>query len=55
VELGDDAKYAVKGKGTFMFQLESGGLLEAHDVLYVPELKKNLLSVSVLEDKGFSM
>jgi hypothetical protein len=29
VELGDDAKYAVKGKGTIMFQLESGGLLEA--------------------------
>jgi len=23
------------------------------DVLYVPELKKNLLSVSVMEDKGF--
>jgi hypothetical protein len=29
VDLGDDAKYAVKGKGTIMFQLESRGLLEA--------------------------
>jgi hypothetical protein len=29
VELGDDAKYAMKGKGTIMFQLESRGLLEA--------------------------
>jgi hypothetical protein len=53
VELGDDAKYAVKGEGTILFQLESGGLLEAQDVLYVPKLKKNLLSVSVLEDRGF--
>jgi hypothetical protein len=53
VELGDDAKYAVKGEGTILFQLESGGSFEAQDVLYVPELKKNFLSVSVLEDKGF--
>jgi hypothetical protein len=36
VELGDDAKYAVKGEGTILFQLESSGLLEAQDVLYVP-------------------
>jgi hypothetical protein len=53
VELGDDAKYAVKGEGTILFQLESGGSLEAQDVLYVPGLKKNLLSVSVMEDRGF--
>jgi hypothetical protein len=55
VELGDDAKYAVKVEGTILFQLESGGLLEAHDVLYVPWLKKNLLSVSVMEDRGFAI
>jgi hypothetical protein len=36
VELGDDAKYAVKGEGTILFQLESSGSLEAQDVLYVP-------------------
>jgi hypothetical protein len=30
-------------------------VLEAQDVLYVPELKKNLLSVSALEDEGFSI
>jgi hypothetical protein len=53
VELGDDAKYAVKGEGTIMFQLESGGSLDAQDVLYVPGLKKNFLSVSAMEDKGF--
>jgi hypothetical protein len=29
VDLGDDAKYAMKGKGTIMFQIDSGGLLEA--------------------------
>jgi hypothetical protein len=36
-----------------LFQLESGGSFDAQDVLYVPGLKKNLLSVSVMEDKGF--
>jgi hypothetical protein len=29
VELGDDAKYVVKGEGTILFQLESSGSLEA--------------------------
>jgi hypothetical protein len=53
VELGDDAKYVVKGEGTILFHLESRGLLEAQDVLYVPKLKKNFLSVSVLEDMVF--
>jgi hypothetical protein len=53
VELGNDAKYAVKGVGTILFQLESGGSLETKDVLYVPGLRKNLLSVSAMEDKGF--
>ena len=28
-------------------------MLHKDDILYVPRLKKNLLSVSVLEDKGF--
>jgi hypothetical protein len=53
--LGDDAKYAVKGEGTITFHLESGGLLDAQDVLYVPGLKNNFLSVSAMEDKGFSI
>jgi hypothetical protein len=53
VEIGDDAKYAVKGEGTILFQLELGGLFEAQDVLYVPGLKKNLLSDLVMEDMGF--
>jgi hypothetical protein len=53
VELGDDAKYAVKGEGIIAFHLNSGGLFDAHDVLYVPGLKKNLFSVSAMEDRGF--
>jgi hypothetical protein len=33
--------------------LESGDSLHVDEVLYVPGLKKNLLSVATLEDKGY--
>jgi hypothetical protein len=42
VELGNDAKYAMRVQGTVQFQLESGGSFDAQEVLYVPGLKKNL-------------
>jgi hypothetical protein len=44
MELGTHAKCGVEGIGTVKFQLESGGFLEVANVLYVPELKMNLLS-----------
>jgi hypothetical protein len=53
VQHGDDFKYAMKGGGTIMFQLESGGSLDAQDVLYIPRLKDNFLLVSAMEDRGF--
>jgi hypothetical protein len=52
VELGDNAKYVVKAVGTTSFQLESGDSLHMRDVLFVPGLKKNMLSISTLEDRG---
>ena len=55
VQLGDNAKYAVKGIGTTLFQLESGKPLRMSDVFYVPGLKKNLLSISAMEDRGYAM
>ena len=47
VELGDDAKYPVAGVGTIPFQLQLGHSLDFDDVLFVPGLKKNLLSFSL--------
>jgi hypothetical protein len=35
------------------FQLESGDELHIEEILYVPGLKKNLISIVVLEDKGY--
>ena len=52
--LGDNATYPVKGTGTVTLHLSQG---EVHfqDVLYVPDLKKNLVSVSAMEDKGLNV
>jgi hypothetical protein len=38
---------------TTSFQLEFGNSLHMNDVLFVPGLRKNLLSISALEDKGY--
>jgi hypothetical protein len=53
VELGDDSRHAVKGVGEASYQLDSGNSISIKDVLFVQGLKKNLLSISALEDKGF--
>ena len=41
--------------GTITFQRESGKLLLFQDVVHVPGLKNNLISVAMLEDKGYEV
>jgi transposase InsO family protein len=53
VTLGDDYQYPIKGVGESNHKPNSGNSLKMKDVLYVPGLKKNLLSISALEKKGF--
>jgi hypothetical protein len=55
IELGDESKYPVRGQGTMQFQLELGGSFDAHEVLYVPSLKKNMFSISSMEGKGYEV
>jgi hypothetical protein len=52
VELGDDAKYGVKRKGTILFHHESGGSFDAHDVFYVLGLRKKNV-ILIYGGKGF--
>jgi hypothetical protein len=52
VGCGASTRHAVKGVGCVRFHLESGGFLEVTEVLFVPELPVNFLSVSALEDEG---
>jgi hypothetical protein len=48
-------RHAIKGVGCVKFQLELGVSLEVDEVIYVPELKVNLLSISALEDMGYDV
>jgi transposase InsO family protein len=52
VELGDKSTYPVEGFGQASIKLESGNHVHLSNVLYVPGLEKNLVSISCLEDKG---
>lgn len=53
--LGDNATYPVKGVGNVTLQLNQGNTIHLQEVLYVPNLKKNLVSISAMEDKGFKV
>jgi hypothetical protein len=55
VELGDDGTYAIKGVGSAFFQLQSGNVFRVEEIIYVPDLKKNLISVAILESKGYTI
>jgi hypothetical protein len=55
VELGNNVKYVVKGNGTASFQLKYGKPLKMSEVFYIPRLKKNLLSLSTMEDRGYAV
>eukprot|EP00253_Pinus_taeda_P024009 PITA_24009 len=55
IEMGDNEKYSVSGVGTVAFQREHGASITLTDVKYVPGLKNNLLSIAMLEDKGYDV
>eukprot|EP00253_Pinus_taeda_P024680 PITA_24680 len=55
IEMGNDGEYHVSGEGTIVFQRENGATLTLTDVKYVLGLKKNLVSIAMLEDKGYDV
>jgi hypothetical protein len=55
ISLGDDTLVRVVGIGTFTFRRDSMPPISFTDVLYVPGLKKNLILVSTLQDRGLEM
>jgi hypothetical protein len=52
VELGDKNTYRVEGIGQASVKLTAGNNVHLSNVLYVPSLEKNIVSISCLEDKG---
>ena len=55
IEMGDDGKYNVTGMGKITFEREHGALLTLKNVMYVLELKKNLVSIAMLKDRGYDV
>jgi hypothetical protein len=53
VKLRDDYQYPIKRVGESTYKLDSGTPMKMKDVLYVPGLTKNFLSISTLDKKGF--
>jgi hypothetical protein len=53
MKLGDDYQYPMKGVGESSYKLDSGNVMKMKEVFYVHGLKKNLLSISTLDEKGY--
>ena len=55
IEMGDDGRYNATAIGTITFERESGKPFLFKNVMHVPGLKKNLVSVAMLEDRGYDI
>ena len=51
--MGNASTVQVQGKGTIEIEFTSGKTLTLKDVFYVPEVRKNLISVPLLNKNGF--
>ena len=55
IEMGDDGQYNATNIGTITFERESDKPFQLKDVMHVPSPKKNLVSVTMLEDRGYNV
>eukprot|EP00253_Pinus_taeda_P029089 PITA_29089 len=55
IEMGDDGKYSVTGLGTITFRRVHGAPLTLKNVMYVLGLKKNLISITILGERGYDV
>lgn len=55
VLLGDGREYRVRGTGKVQVQMRDGSSFVLDNVRYVPELRRNLISLGTLEKEGFTV
>ena len=53
--MGNSAVSMIEGSGVVTLKFTSGKTVGLNDVLHVPDIRKNLISGSVLSKKGFKM
>ena len=55
VTFGDTSKVPFKGKGNIPIKLKNGDHSYIVDVYYIPTIKQNLVSISQLMEKGYTL
>nr|GEW54394.1 zinc finger, CCHC-type [Tanacetum cinerariifolium] len=55
VQLGDNRECKIRGIDKVMVQLKDGSSFVLHNVRYIPELKRNLISLGTLEKEGYTV
>jgi len=55
IKLGEDERYNMTNIGIVTFQRELGSPLRLKDVMFVIGLKKNIISIAVLKDRGYDV
>lgn len=53
VYLGDDKTCTIIGNGKIKIALDGGGVCTLSEARYVPELRKNLISLGTLQENGY--
>jgi hypothetical protein len=53
IKVANDEEAEVQVIGKLPLEISNGFTLYLHDVLYVPSMRRNLISVSCLDDDGF--
>ena len=54
VYMGDGSKVKVEFFGMIKLRLATKSFLLLHDVAYIPSLRRNLISVSILDRQGYT-
>ncbi|GJX43365.1 retrotransposon protein, putative, ty1-copia subclass [Tanacetum coccineum] len=55
VQLGDNRECKIRGIGKVRIQLKDGSSFVLHNVRYIPELKRNLISLGTLKKEGYTI
>jgi hypothetical protein len=53
IRVANDVEAEVEAIGELLLELNNSFILHLHNVLYVPSLRRNLISVSCLDDDGY--
>ena len=53
--LGDKSQLKILGSGVVPFKMETGHMMQVHDVLFVLGLRYNVLPILMMDKKGFEV